>query len=48
MRYLVKEIGDFIFVEDEPQRFDFIITDGGSFHQNEEKSSERYKNGFEI
>lgn len=31
MRDIVKEIGDFIFVEDEPQRCDVIITVGGSF-----------------
>ena len=40
MRYLVKEIGDFIFVEDEPQRCDVIITVGGSFPQIAEKAAE--------
>lgn len=28
---LVKEISDFIFVEDEPQKCNVIITVGGSF-----------------
>ncbi|MCM1328672.1 MAG: YdcF family protein [Ruminococcus sp.] len=43
---LVKEIGDFIFVEDEPQMCDVIITVGGSFPQIAEKAAELYKNGF--
>jgi len=46
MRDLVKEIGDFIFVEDEPQRCDVIITVGGSFPQIAEKAAELYKGGF--
>lgn len=46
MRDIVKEIGDFIFVEDEPQRCDVIVTVGGSFPQIAEKAAELYKNGF--
>lgn len=46
MRDLVKEIGDFIFVEDEPQRCDVIITVGGSFPQIAEKVAKLYRNGF--
>lgn len=46
MRDLVKEIGDFIFVEDEPQRCDVIVTVGGSFPQIAEKAAELYRNGF--
>lgn len=46
MRDLVKEIGDFIFVEDEPQRCNVIVTVGGSFPQIAEKAAELYKSGF--
>lgn len=46
MHNLLKEIGDFIFVEDEPQRCDVIITLGGSFPQIAEKAAELYKGGF--
>lgn len=46
MRDLVKEIGDFIFIEDEPQRCNVIITVGGSFPQIAEKAAELYKSGF--
>lgn len=46
MRDIVKEIGDFIFVEDEPQRCNVIITVGGSFPQIAEKAAELYKSGF--
>ncbi len=46
MRDLVKEIGDFIFLEDEPQKCNVIITVGGSFPQIAEKSAELYKSGF--
>lgn len=46
MRDLVKDIGDFIFVEDEPQKCDVIITVGGSFPQIAEKAAELYKSGF--
>lgn len=46
MRDIVKEIGDFIFVEDIPQMCDVIITVGGSFPQIAEKAAEFYKSGF--
>lgn len=46
MRDIVKEIGDFIFVEDVPQKCNVIITVGGSFPQIAEKAAELYKNGF--
>lgn len=46
MRDIVKEIGDFIFIEDEPQRCDVIVTVGGSFPQIAEKAAELYKGGF--
>lgn len=46
MHDLIKEIGDFIFVEDEPQKCDVIITVGGSFPQIAEKAAELYKSGF--
>ena len=46
MHDLVKEIGDFIFVEDEPQKCNVIITVGGSFPQIAEKVAELYKSGF--
>lgn len=46
MHDLVKEIGDFIFVEDEPQKCNVIITVGGSFPQIAEKAAELYKGGF--
>ncbi|MDE5859014.1 MAG: YdcF family protein [Oscillospiraceae bacterium] len=46
MHDLIKEIGDFIFVEDEPQKCNVIITVGGSFPQIAEKAAELYKNGF--
>ncbi|MBD5144336.1 MAG: YdcF family protein [Ruminococcus sp.] len=46
MHDLIKDIGDFIFVEDEPQKCDVIITVGGSFPQIAEKAAELYKNGF--
>ena len=46
MHDLVKDIGDFIFVEDEPQRCNVIITVGGSFPQIAEKAAELYKIGF--
>ena len=47
MHDLVKEIGDFIFVEDEPQKCNVIITVGGSFPQIAEKAAELYKSGFQ-
>ena len=46
MHDLIKEIGDFIFVEDEPQKCNVIITVGGSFPQIAEKAAELYKSGF--
>lgn len=46
MRDLVKEIGDFIFIEDEPQKCNVIIAVGGSFPQIAEKAAELYKSGF--
>lgn len=46
MHNLIKEIGDFIFAEDEPQKCDVIITVGGSYPQIAEKAAELYKNGF--
>ena len=46
MHDLIKEIGDFIFVEDEPQKSNVIITVGGSFPQIAEKAAELYKSGF--
>ncbi len=46
MHDLVKDIGDFIFVEDKPQKCNVIITVGGSFPQIAEKAAELYKNGF--
>ena len=46
MHDLINDIGDFIFVEDEPQKCDVIITVGGSFPQIAEKAAELYKSGF--
>lgn len=46
MHDLIKEIGEFIFVEDEPQKCNVIITVGGSFPQIAEKAAELYKSGF--
>lgn len=46
MRDIVKDIGDFIFVEDAPQKCSVIITVGGSFPQIAEKAAELYKSGF--
>lgn len=46
MHNLVKDIGDFIFVEDKPQKCNIIITVGGSFPQIAEKAAELYKSGF--
>lgn len=46
MHNLVKDIGDFIFVEDAPQKCNVIITVGGSFPQIAEKAAELYKSGF--
>lgn len=46
MRDIVKDIGDFIFVEDEPQKCNVIITVGGSFPQIAERAAELYKSGF--
>lgn len=46
MHDLINEIGNFIFVEDKPQKCDVIITIGGSFPQIAEKAAELYKSGF--
>ena len=35
MHDLIKEIGDFIFAEDEPQKCNVIITVGGSFTETD-------------
>lgn len=40
MHDLVKDIGEFIFVEDAPQKCNVIITVGGSFPQIAEKAAE--------
>ncbi len=46
MRDIIKEIGNFIFVEDEPNSADVIIAVGGSLPQIAEKAAELYRDGF--
>ncbi len=46
MRDIIKEIGDFIFVEDKPCAADVIIAVGGSLPQIAEKAAEFYRDGF--
>lgn len=43
---LINEIGNFIFVDNKPEKCDVIITVGGSFPQIAEKAAELYKSGF--
>lgn len=46
MHDLINEIGDFIFVDNKPEKCSVIITVGGSFPQIAEKAAELYKSGF--
>ncbi|MDE6591733.1 MAG: YdcF family protein [Oscillospiraceae bacterium] len=46
MRDLIGDIGEFIFVEDVPQKCDVIVTVGGSYPQIAEKAAELYRDGF--
>lgn len=46
MHDLIRDIGEFIFVEDIPQKCDVIVTVGGSYPQIAEKAAELYRDGF--
>ena len=45
-REFVKEIGDFIFLENDPERADIIFVPGNGYPQMAEKAAELYKKGF--
>lgn len=45
-REFVKEIGDFIFLENDPERADIIFVPGNGYPQMAEKAAELFKKGF--
>ena len=45
-REFVKEIGDFIFLENDPERADIIFVPGNGYPQMAERAAELYKKGF--
>lgn len=46
MHDIISDIGNFIFIEDHPQKCDLIIAVGGSFPQIPEKAAALYRQGY--
>ena len=42
----LKQIEDFIFIEDKPEKADVIFVPGNGYPQMAEKAAELYRNGF--
>ena len=45
-REFIKEVGDFVFLESEPERADIIFVPGNGYPQMAERAAELYKKGF--
>lgn len=42
----LKQIEDFMFIEDKPEKADVIFVPGNGYPQMAEKAAELYRNGF--